>query len=88
MNLVASAIGNASPFGIPFSRLYHFTLAHSGLRSSLHTLNDLPYVGSLNVRYIMVRYSFDDGTRTRKNWRPCHGAPLLRHTASSSALPS
>ena len=52
------------------SGLNHFTLAHFGLRSSLHTLNDFSYVQPLNVRYIMVRDSFDDGTCTRKVWRP------------------
>ena len=36
------------------SRLYHFTLAHSGLRGSLHTLDAPPYVGPPNVRYVMV----------------------------------
>jgi hypothetical protein len=56
------------------SGLDHFTLAHSGLRGSLHTLDGLPYVGPPNVRYIMDRDSFDDGTFTRKVWRPCHGA--------------
>ena len=36
------------------SGLYHFTLSHSGLRGSLHTLDGLPYVGPPNVRYDMV----------------------------------
>jgi hypothetical protein len=36
------------------SGLYHFTLSHSGLRGSLHTLDGLPYVGPPNVCYDMV----------------------------------
>ena len=36
------------------SGLNRFTLAHSGLQGSLHTLDGLPYVGPPNVRYDMV----------------------------------
>jgi hypothetical protein len=40
--------------GLLISRLYHFTLAHSGLRGSLHTLDGTSYVGPPNVCYVMV----------------------------------
>ena len=59
------------------SGLNHFTLAHSGLRGSLHTLDGLPYVGPPKCSLRHGRDSFDDGTFTRKVWRPCHGAPMI-----------
>jgi hypothetical protein len=69
------------------SRLNHFTLSHSGLRSSLHTLYAAPFEIAHNARYIMVRYSFDGGTHTRKTKRPFHGALAYTFTPSGAVTP-
>ena len=58
------------------SRLNHFTLARSGLRSSLHTLYALPLERAHNACYIMGRYSFDGGDS-----HPQDQAPFPRRTS-------